>query len=52
MSLLIIEVMRRKIIEIHLRSGGRFKHVNKSYDNIFGIGIPDLVMNLMSCHIF
>ena len=29
-----------------------FKHVNKSYDNISGIVITDLLMNLMSCHVF
>ena len=38
--------------EPRLGSGGSFKHVNKSYDNILGIGIPDLLMNLMSCHGF
>ena len=29
-----------------------FKHGNKIYDKILGIGIPDLLMNLMSCHGF
>ena len=38
--------------EIGLGSGGRFKHFNKNYDKILGIGIPDLLMNLMSCHGF
>ena len=31
-----------------LGSGVRYKNVNKSYDNVLGIGIPDLLINLMS----
>ena len=31
---------------------GGFKHGTKSYDKILGIGIPYLLMNLMSCHGF
>ena len=31
---------------------GGFKHGTKSYDKILGIGIPDLLMNLMSCYVF
>ena len=42
----------KKLSELGLGSGGHFKHVKKSYDNILGIGIPDLLMNLMSCHGF
>ena len=33
-------------------SGGGSKHGDKSFDKILGIGIPDLSMNLMSCHGF
>ena len=33
-------------------SRGGSKHGDKSFDRILGIGIPDLVMNLMSCHGF
>ena len=45
--------MRRKtLIEPPLGSGGSYKHANKSYDNILGILIPDLLMNLMSCNGF
>ena len=33
-------------------SGGGSKHGDKSFDRILGIGIPDLLMNLMSCHGF
>ena len=28
------------------------KHGDKRFDRILGIGIPDLLMNLMSCHGF
>ena len=40
------------IIELGLGSGGGYKHEEKSYDKILGIGIPDMLMNLMSCHGF
>ena len=42
----------KKLSELGLGSGGNFKHVNKSYEEILGIGIPDLLMNSMSCHGF
>ena len=31
-------------------TGGGFKQGNKIYDKIFGIGNPDLLINLMSCY--
>ena len=43
---------RKTVSEIRLGSGGSYKHVNNSYDNVLGIGIPDLLMNLISCHGF
>ena len=39
-----------KLSEIIVSYEGGFKHKNKSYDKILGIGIPDFLMNLMSCH--
>ena len=33
-------------------SGGGYKHGDKSFDRILGIGIPYLLMNLMSCRGF
>ena len=33
-------------------SGGDSKHGDKRFDRILGIGITDLLMNLMSCHGF
>ena len=38
--------MNEKLSELTVGNGGVFKHGNK-YDNILGIGIPDLLMNLM-----
>ena len=42
----------KKLSELPVYFGGSFKHGNKSYDKILGIGIPYLLMNLMSCHEF
>ena len=42
----------KKIGELPVSFGGNFKHENKSYDKILGIGIPNLLMNLMSFHGF
>ena len=42
----------RQISELALGPGGGYKHEEKSYDKILGIGNPDLLMNLMSCHGF
>ena len=42
----------KQLIEIIVGSGGGYKHEGKSYDKILGIGITDLLMNLMSCHGF
>ena len=33
-------------------SGGGYKHGDKSFDGLFGDGIPDLLINLMSCCVF
>ena len=50
---MIIYILNQKqIIELPVGSGGGFKYGNKSYNKILGIGIPDLLMNLMSCHGF
>ena len=42
----------KNLSELCLGSGGQFKLEEKSYEKILGIGIPDLLMNLMSCHGF
>ena len=41
-----------KKIKLPVDKGGVFKQGNKSYYKILGIGIPGLLMNLMSCHGF
>ena len=38
--------------EISVGSGGISKHGDKSFNKILDFGIPDLLMNLMSCHVF
>ena len=38
--------------DLRLGPGGSYKYFNKSYDNVLGFGIPDLLMNLLSCHRF
>ena len=37
---------------LRLGPGGCYKNFNKSYDNVLVFGIPDLLMNLLSCHGF
>ena len=51
MSVLIIYLHNQKK-ELTVVSGGSYNHEEKRYDKILGIGIPDLLMNLMSCHVF
>ena len=52
MSVLVIQVLRRKVSDLRLGTGGSYKHFDKSYDNIFGIGIPYMLMNFLPCHGF
>ena len=40
----------KKISDLRLGTGRSNKKINKSYDNVLGIGIPDLLINLLSCH--
>ena len=42
----------KKLSEIPIGSGGGSKHGETNFDKILGIGIPYLLMNLMSCHGF
>ena len=43
---------REKLSYLRLGVGGSYKHLDKKYDNVLGFGIPDLLMNLLSCHGF
>ena len=42
----------KKISELNLGCSLKTKHENKDYDNLFGIGIPDTFMNMLSCQGF
>ena len=42
----------KQLSKLTVNNGGGFKHGNKSYEKILGIGIPYLLMNSMSCHGF
>ena len=42
----------KNLNELPVGSIGGFKHGSKIYNTILGIEIPDLLMNLMSCHGF
>ena len=35
--------------DLRLGVSGRYKHLDKNYDNVLGIGIPYLLLNLLSC---
>ena len=52
MSVLIIQPVNQKYKVNYLFLFQGFQHGNKSYEKILGIGIPDLLMNLMSFHGF
>ena len=43
---------KNQLSDLRLGPGGSYKHFKKSYDNVLGFGIPDLLMNLLSCHGF
>ena len=44
--------MYKKLIEITVGYRGGSKHEDKGFNIILGIGILDLLMDLMSCHWF
>ena len=41
-----------KISELRLGCTLQTKHEGMEYDNLFGIGIPDILLNMFSCHGF
>ena len=49
MFALIIQVLRKKISDLSLGVAGSYKNIDKKYDNVLGFGIPDMLMNLLSC---
>ena len=40
---------RKKLSYLRIGPGGSYKHINKKYYNVSGFGIPDLLMNFLSC---
>ena len=51
-SSLIFYLFNKKLSEITVGSKEDSKHEDKCFNIILGIGIPDLLMILMSCHLF
>ena len=43
---------KSKLSDLRLGVTGRYKRFDTDYDNVLGIGIPDLLFNLLSCHGF
>ena len=41
-----------KLSDLRLGVSGRYKHLDNNYDNVLGFGIPDLLLNLLSCQGF
>ena len=42
----------KKISELRLGCTFSSKHEGMDYNNLFGIGIPDILLNMLSCHGF
>ena len=49
---LTIYVQKKKLSELKLGLTLKTKHEDMDYDNLFGIGIPDIFMNMLSCQGF
>ena len=43
---------KSKLSYLRLGVTRRYKHFYTDYDNLLGIGIPDLLLNFLSCHDF
>ena len=43
---------KNKISELRLGCTLKTKHESMDYENLFGIGIPDILLNMLSCHGF
>ena len=39
-----------KVSDLKIGCTGSSKHNGMDYNNLFGIGIPDLLLNMLSCH--
>ena len=49
---LTIYVQKKRLSELNLGLTLKTKHEDMDYDNLFGIGIPDIFMNMLSCQGF
>ena len=38
---------KTKLSDLRLGVSGRYKNIDKNYDNVLGFGIPDLLLNLL-----
>ena len=43
---------KSKISDLKIACTGSSKHDGMDYNNLFGIGIPDILLNMLSCHGF
>ena len=43
---------KSKLSDLRLCGTGRYKNYDMDYDHVLGIGIPDLLLNLLPCHGF
>ena len=48
---LLFRFLERKLSDLRIGVSGRYKHPDKNYDNVLGFGIPDLLLNLLSCQV-
>ena len=45
-------ILNKRLSELKLGNSMITRHENQDYNNLFGIGIPDIFMNMLSCHGF
>ena len=43
---------KSKLSDLRLGVTGRYKRLDKKYDNVLGFGIPDLLLLFLSCRVF
>ena len=43
---------KKRLSELKLGNSLKTRHEDQDYDNLFGIGIPDIFMNMLSCQGF
>ena len=47
-----LDTEKKKISDLKINFTGSSKHDGMDYNNFFGIGIPDLLLNMLSCRGF